>query len=246
MLGSGRDARDAGGFGGGARDEAGWIGDASFRGRACATREKAGGRVRVARMTRATFSGRRTCDAFATWRVAAFRKTQARRHAPRRGRLTHTRLAKAAVAPARQGSARRGAARVARAVRVADEPARPARVRRLAARDAGGRGRGGTSGCGGASETRGGGCVWRRRRAPWRGGASGRAAGRLRGICGRTRGGRARRPTDAFYAWLSVASETCAALLSQLVLRILNRERHAAFLAWARAARAERGRVLSC
>ena len=67
-----------------------WIGDASFYGANVrdAREAAAAQRRKVARMARATFSRRRTCDAFATWRVAAFQKRRRRvamRAAPRGG-----------------------------------------------------------------------------------------------------------------------------------------------------------------
>jgi protein SFI1 len=101
-----------------------WIGDASFYGANVrdAREAAAAQRRKVARMARATFSRRRTGDAFATWRVAAFQKRR-RRVAMRRaaGRLIHTRLAKATAAWRQRARARRVARRaVARAVRVAD------------------------------------------------------------------------------------------------------------------------------
>ena len=226
-----------------------WIGDASFYGANVrdAREAAAAQRRKVARMARATFSRRRTGDAFATWRVAAFQKRR-RRVAMRRaaGRLTHTRLAKATAAWRQRARARRVARRaVARAVRVADAGATrrafgvwrratladadAKRHERLVAalqRRAAGKMR-----LASASRAVAG---WRERTRERR---------RLRGILRKTHARWTRAATaDTFYAWLSVASgkRRRRARLSQLVLRVLNRERHAAFLAWARAARAER------
>ena len=231
-----------------------WIGDASFYGANVrdAREAAAAQRRKVARMARATFSRRRTCDAFATWRVAAFQKRR-RRVAMRRaaGRLTHTRLAKATAAWRQRARARRVEAR-----RRAGRPRRrrrrdAARARRLAARDAGGRGREAARATrGGASETRGGedasGVGVARRGGVARADARAEAAA---GILRKTHARWTRAATaDTFYAWLSVASgkRRRRARLSQLVLRVLNRERHAAFLAWARARVRREGNDMSC
>ena len=247
----GGDARDAGGVQGEVRaTRQEWIGTPSFYGANVrdAREAAAAQRRKVARMARPRFPGGGPVTR--SPRGAWLRSRRRRRVAMRRaaGRLTHTRLAKATAAWRQRARARRVARRAGRAGR----PRRRRRRRRGAL--SGARRRATLADADAKRHERLVAALQRRAAGKMRLASASRAVAgwrertrerrRLRGILRKTHARWTRAATaDTFYAWLSVASgkRRRRARLSQLVLRVPNRERHAAFLACARGACGEKG-----